>query len=128
MAVVQVARGGPWIHPDGSRCRKQVFLSLHRSCRCPVMIAGKPQPDVFLFAAGWMKTSPMRCVVVEDSVAGVTAAVAGAFVCFGSQEARIVTRTTRSAWSRRELRQCLTICGIYLRSLLLLVHETRKSG
>ena len=37
---------------------------------------GKPAPDVFIFAAGWMKTSPMRCAVVEDSVAGVTAAVA----------------------------------------------------
>jgi HAD superfamily hydrolase (TIGR01509 family) len=36
---------------------------------------GKPEPDVFLFAAGWMKTSPMRCLVLEDSVAGVTAAV-----------------------------------------------------
>lgn len=36
---------------------------------------GKPEPDVFLFAAGWMKSSPMRCLVVEDSVPGVTAAV-----------------------------------------------------
>ena len=36
---------------------------------------GKPEPDVFLFAAGWMRTSPMRCMVVEDSVPGVRAAV-----------------------------------------------------
>ncbi len=36
---------------------------------------GKPEPDVFLFAAGWMKTSPLRCIVVEDSVPGVRAAV-----------------------------------------------------
>ena len=36
---------------------------------------GKPEPDVFLFAAGWMKVSPMRCLVVEDSVPGVKAAV-----------------------------------------------------
>lgn len=35
---------------------------------------GKPQPDVFLFAAGWMKTSPMRCLVVEDSVPGTQSA------------------------------------------------------
>ncbi len=35
---------------------------------------GKPEPDVFLFAAGWMKTSPMSCVVIEDSVPGVKAA------------------------------------------------------
>lgn len=35
---------------------------------------GKPKPDVFLFAAGWMKTSPLRCLVIEDSVPGVVAA------------------------------------------------------
>ena len=35
---------------------------------------GKPEPDIFLFAAGWMKSSPMRCLVIEDSVPGVRAA------------------------------------------------------
>ncbi len=35
---------------------------------------GKPAPDVFLFAAGWLRTSPLRCLVVEDSVPGVLAA------------------------------------------------------
>ena len=44
---------------------------------------GKPRPDVFLFAAGWMKTSPMRCMVIEDSVAGVTAAVAAGIPVVG---------------------------------------------
>ncbi len=35
---------------------------------------GKPKPDVFLFAAGWLKTSPLRCLVIEDSIPGVIAA------------------------------------------------------
>ena len=35
---------------------------------------GKPAPDLFLFAAAQMETPPARCVVVEDSVPGVTAA------------------------------------------------------
>ena len=35
---------------------------------------GKPAPDLFLFAASQMKTAPGDCVVIEDSVAGVTAA------------------------------------------------------
>jgi HAD superfamily hydrolase (TIGR01509 family) len=35
---------------------------------------GKPEPDIFIFAAGWLKTSPKRCVVVEDSVPGTRAA------------------------------------------------------
>ncbi len=34
----------------------------------------KPAPDVFLHAARLLETPPARCVVVEDSAAGVTAA------------------------------------------------------
>lgn len=34
---------------------------------------GKPAPDVFLYAASQMGADPSRCIVVEDSVAGVTA-------------------------------------------------------
>lgn len=35
---------------------------------------GKPAPDIFLFAAARMATDPACCLVIEDSVAGVTAA------------------------------------------------------
>jgi len=35
---------------------------------------GKPAPDLFLFAAAEMETPPSQCLVVEDSVPGVTAA------------------------------------------------------
>jgi len=38
--------------------------------------AGKPAPDLFLFAAGRLGTPPQRCIVVEDSAAGVEAAIA----------------------------------------------------
>jgi HAD superfamily hydrolase (TIGR01509 family) len=37
---------------------------------------GKPAPDLFLHAAARMGVMPERCVVVEDSVPGVIAAVA----------------------------------------------------
>ena len=37
---------------------------------------GKPAPDLFLFAAEKMGVAPARCVVIEDSPAGVTAAKA----------------------------------------------------
>ena len=37
---------------------------------------GKPAPDLFLFAAASMGIAPTACVVVEDSRAGVEAAVA----------------------------------------------------
>ena len=35
----------------------------------------KPAPDLFLFAAGQMEVEPSTCLIVEDSVAGVMAAV-----------------------------------------------------
>lgn len=37
---------------------------------------GKPAPDLFLHAAGQMNVAPSDCVVIEDSVPGVTAALA----------------------------------------------------
>ena len=44
---------------------------------------GKPAPDLFLFAAEQMRASPARCLVIEDSVAGVTAGCAAGMVVFG---------------------------------------------
>ena len=34
---------------------------------------GKPQPDLFLYAAKQMSANPNECVIIEDSVAGVEA-------------------------------------------------------
>ncbi|MEV7421153.1 MULTISPECIES: HAD family hydrolase [unclassified Streptomyces] len=44
---------------------------------------GKPAPDVFLHAARTMGVAPARCVVVEDSPYGVTAARAAGMRVFG---------------------------------------------
>ncbi|HDZ82228.1 MAG TPA: HAD family phosphatase [Roseobacter sp.] len=44
---------------------------------------GKPHPDIFLYAARKMGASPSRCIVVEDSVAGVTAAKSAGMTCIG---------------------------------------------
>ena len=44
---------------------------------------GKPAPDLFLFAAEQMKARPERCLVIEDSVHGVTAARRAEMVVFG---------------------------------------------
>jgi HAD superfamily hydrolase (TIGR01509 family) len=42
---------------------------------------GKPAPDLFLYASERMNVEPQRCVVIEDSPAGVSAArAAGMFV------------------------------------------------
>ena len=44
---------------------------------------GKPAPDVFLHAAAKMHVDPGECVVVEDSVVGVGAAVAAGMKAVG---------------------------------------------
>lgn len=44
---------------------------------------GKPFPDLFLFAAGRMGVAPVDALVVEDSPAGVTGAVAAGMRVFG---------------------------------------------
>ncbi len=44
---------------------------------------GKPAPDLFLLAAESMDAAPARCLVIEDSVAGVTAARAAGMAVLG---------------------------------------------
>ena len=44
---------------------------------------GKPFPDLFLYAASHMGADPSRCVVIEDAVPGVQAAVAAGMAVFG---------------------------------------------
>jgi HAD superfamily hydrolase (TIGR01509 family) len=44
---------------------------------------GKPAPDLFLFAAEQMQASPGRCLVVEDSVPGITGARAAGMTVLG---------------------------------------------
>jgi len=44
---------------------------------------GKPEPDLFLYAARRMGAAPARCRVIEDSVLGVRAARAAGMPVFG---------------------------------------------
>jgi beta-phosphoglucomutase-like phosphatase (HAD superfamily) len=47
------------------------------------VVYGKPEPDVFLFAAGWMRVMPRNCLVIEDSTAGVRAGRRAGMRVFG---------------------------------------------
>jgi HAD superfamily hydrolase (TIGR01509 family) len=44
---------------------------------------GKPAPDLFLHAARRLGADPARCAVVEDSVPGITAALAAGMDAYG---------------------------------------------
>jgi len=61
---------------------------------------GKPAPDVFLFAAERMGVRPERALVIEDSPAGVTAAIAAGMTVFG-YTARTPEARLRAAGAHR---------------------------
>jgi beta-phosphoglucomutase-like phosphatase (HAD superfamily) len=44
---------------------------------------GKPAPDLFLAAAAAEGIPPAACVVIEDSLPGVQAAIAAGMTCLG---------------------------------------------
>jgi HAD superfamily hydrolase (TIGR01509 family) len=44
---------------------------------------GKPAPDLFLYAAQQLMTAPDRCLVIEDSPAGIDAALAAGMTAIG---------------------------------------------
>jgi HAD superfamily hydrolase (TIGR01509 family) len=44
---------------------------------------GKPAPDLFLLAAESMRATPERCIVIEDSMPGITGARAAGMTVFG---------------------------------------------
>ncbi len=44
---------------------------------------GKPAPDLFLFAAEQMQSAPARCVVIEDSLPGITGGLAAGMTVLG---------------------------------------------
>lgn len=48
------------------------------------VLKGKPAPDLFLFAASQMECPPGNCIVIEDSPAGIEAAIAAGMkaICF----------------------------------------------
>ncbi len=53
---------------------------------CYAIKKWKPEPDIFLWAAGTMGFQPNECLVIEDSVSGVKAARSGGFDVFGYTE------------------------------------------
>ncbi|HXE24209.1 MAG TPA: HAD-IA family hydrolase, partial [Roseiarcus sp.] len=75
---------------------------------------GKPNPDLFLFAARAMGAEPRDCLVIEDSVAGVAAARAADMTVFGFVGASHFSRAQEGADSGADLGADLTAAGAEL--------------
>ncbi|MDQ0468788.1 HAD family hydrolase [Labrys wisconsinensis] len=61
-----------------------LFESFYPHIYCSKLVErGKPAPDLFLYAAGQLGVAPAQTIVVEDSVAGVTAAKAAGMTALG---------------------------------------------
>lgn len=61
-----------------------LFEVVYPNIYCSKLVArGKPAPDLFLYAARRLDAAPARTVVIEDSVAGVTAAKAAGMTAIG---------------------------------------------
>jgi len=63
----------PRLQENLARCGLRDYFDPHVFSGSQVK-RGKPAPDVFLFAASQMGADPHRCLVIEDSLTGVTAA------------------------------------------------------
>jgi HAD superfamily hydrolase (TIGR01509 family) len=71
-----------WIEQNLRQARLWDYFVPHVFSAAQVQ-RGKPAPDLFLLAAERMKIPPAQCVVIEDSVAGIAAAVAAGMTPVG---------------------------------------------
>jgi len=57
---------------------------------------GKPAPDLFLYAAEQLHSSPQRCIVIEDSPNGIEAANRAGIFCIGIATTFAPSRLTKA--------------------------------
>ena len=57
----------------------------------------KPQPDIFLYAAKMLKVNPLKCIVIEDSMAGTIAAKRAEMKCIGYKNINSGNQDLRAA-------------------------------
>jgi beta-phosphoglucomutase len=56
-----------------------------------IVTRAKPDPEVFLLAADLLETKPENCIVFEDAIAGVQAAINAGMACIGVGSPDVLT-------------------------------------
>lgn len=82
------------------KTRPHAFFDAFQAVVCgddPRVAAKKPAPDIFLAAAADLGAAPSRCVVIEDSPAGVEAALAAGMRVIALPDPAMSTAHYRSA-------------------------------
>lgn len=59
------------------------FFASHIYTPAHVANRYKPLPDIYIYAAQRLEVDPDECLVIEDSAAGIAAAIAAEMVCIG---------------------------------------------
>lgn len=93
------ARGGEMYDETTTpkRSRQHTGSSVHAGNIFSVSMVAqpKPAPDVYLFAAEQNNVLPSRCIVIEDSVVGATAALTAGMTVWGFTGARHQTESSK---------------------------------
>ncbi len=85
-AIASASKNAPLILESvGIRTLFDVVVDGNRASRA------KPDPEVFLLAAGDLGADPGRCVVFEDAVAGLEGAARAGMYCVGVGNPRVLT-------------------------------------
>ena len=79
----------------------------------PRVVAKKPAPDIFLAAAEDLRATPSRCVVIEDSPAGVEAALAAGMRVIALPDPAMSTDHYRNAHRVVTSYDTLSFSGIF---------------
>ncbi|HEY1526407.1 MAG TPA: HAD family phosphatase [Candidatus Angelobacter sp.] len=61
----------------------RTLFGSHIYCPGQGLLRGKPAPDLFLYAAKQLQSSPQQCIVIEDSPNGIEAAKRADMFCIG---------------------------------------------
>jgi len=76
-----------------------------------VVSKAKPDPEVFLKAASMVGIAPENCIVFEDAIAGVQAALNAGMMCIGVGSPEILTEphSVISGLNEMSLKKLITI-------------------